>query len=150
MSGMGEEWEDLELPGSMAPYRVTTGCSFGGIREPDPLMTCVIAVLGIVFAAFCIWLTVRFVNRRERWAKWTLVAAVTLPVLYIASFGPTCWIASRLWVGHSLVPYRPIIWAAVNDLVDFQLACDYAELFAAEGTQFLYSMNGDDCWMDAQ
>jgi hypothetical protein len=25
--------------------------------------------LAVAFAAFCVWLTVRFVNRRERWAK---------------------------------------------------------------------------------
>jgi len=44
------------------------------------------------FAAFCIWLGVRIVNRRERWAKWTLAATLALPVLYVASFGPACWI----------------------------------------------------------
>jgi len=27
------------------------------------------AIIGIAFAAFCVWLAVRIVNRRERWAK---------------------------------------------------------------------------------
>jgi hypothetical protein len=31
-----------------------------------------VAVLAFVFVATCIWLTVRVVNRRERWAKRTL------------------------------------------------------------------------------
>jgi uncharacterized BrkB/YihY/UPF0761 family membrane protein len=36
----------------------------------DPLIAGVVALSGIVYAAFCIWLAVRIVNRRERWAKW--------------------------------------------------------------------------------
>jgi len=27
-----------------------------------------LAVLGVVFAAFCVWLTVRIINQREKWA----------------------------------------------------------------------------------
>jgi hypothetical protein len=45
-------------------------------------------VVGAAFAASCIWLTVRIVNRRERWAKWTAVALVLAPVLYVVSSGP--------------------------------------------------------------
>lgn len=42
--------------------------------------------------AFCIWLTVRIINRREHWAKRTLETVVlALPVLYVLSFGPACW-----------------------------------------------------------
>jgi hypothetical protein len=64
----------------------------------------------LAFSAFCLWLAVRVVNRRERWAKWTLAAIVALPVLYIASFGPACWITSRMKVGQDSVTiiYRPI------------------------------------------
>jgi len=54
-------------------------------------MAILIPALGVAFAAFCVWLTVRIVNRRERWAKWTLGAVVGLPLLYVASFGPACW-----------------------------------------------------------
>jgi hypothetical protein len=55
----------------------------------------VLPATGVAFAAFCVWLTVRIVNRRERWAKWTLVVVVVVPVLYVASFGPACWWLSR-------------------------------------------------------
>ena len=41
--------------------------------------------LAVAFAAFCVWLTVRIVNRRERWAKWT--AAATLLMAAIGYFG---------------------------------------------------------------
>src|SRR5512144_358113 len=54
-------------------------------------MTILLPALAVAFAAFCVWLTVRIINRRERWAKWTVVAVVGLPVLYILSFGPACW-----------------------------------------------------------
>ena len=69
-----------------------------------------IPVLGIAFAAFCVWLTVRIVNRRERWAKWTLAALVGVPVLYLASFGPACWLASWTNTGAGFLPmiYRPV------------------------------------------
>src|SRR5262245_30231792 len=33
----------------------------------------ILAVLGMGFSAFCIWLTVRIVARRERWAIWTAI-----------------------------------------------------------------------------
>src|SRR5579872_127975 len=59
-------------------------------------MTILLPALAVAFAAFCVWLTVRIVNRRERWAKRTLAVVVGLPVLYFASFGPWCWITSRL------------------------------------------------------
>src|SRR5579863_4997533 len=55
-------------------------------------MNILLAVLAAPFAAICVWLMVRIVNRRERWAKWTLVAALAIPLLYVASFGPACWI----------------------------------------------------------
>ena len=40
-------------------------------------MTILLPVLAIAFAAVCVWLTVRVVNRRERWAKWMLAAGIS-------------------------------------------------------------------------
>ena len=97
-------------------------------------MTILLPALGVAFAAFCVWLTVRIVNRWERWAKWTLAAFVGLSVLYVLSFGPACWISSHTldrgdrigaqtvnmmyqpilslaWSGPSIVQ-GPIIWYA--------------------------------------
>ncbi len=52
----------------------------------------ILSAAGVVLAALCIWLTVRIVNRRERWAKRTLAALIVLmPIFYLASFGPECW-----------------------------------------------------------
>jgi hypothetical protein len=62
--------------------------------------------LTVAFAAFCVWLTVRIVNRRERWAKWTLAAVVVLPVFYVASFGLAC----RSWSGQPVNTIRRVPW----------------------------------------
>jgi hypothetical protein len=51
-------------------------------------MSIVLPALAVAFAAFCVWLGVRIVNRRERWAKWTAVVVVALLVGYPLSFGP--------------------------------------------------------------
>jgi hypothetical protein len=38
-------------------------------------------MFGVAFAAFCVWLTVRIVNRRERWAiRLAIVVGALLPV----------------------------------------------------------------------
>ncbi len=58
-------------------------------------MTILLPTLAVAFAAICVWLMVRVVNRRERWAKWALAGAIGLPVLYVASFGPACWMTSQ-------------------------------------------------------
>jgi hypothetical protein len=90
-------------------------------------MTIILFTLSVAFAAFCVWLTVRIVNRRERWARWTLVGLlVGLPVLYVLSFGPACWwIATTIQevpggppIGNNAVyaprAYWPIGWASIR------------------------------------
>jgi hypothetical protein len=54
-----------------------------------------LSIFGITFVAFCVWLTVRIINRRERWAKWTQAAVVGVPMLYVLSFGPAMWMLDR-------------------------------------------------------
>ena len=75
----------------------------------------IISALGVVFAAFCVWLTVRIVNRRERWAKRMAVLLVLL-VGYPLSFAPAIWIHPYLpdpaqdvvrWI------YEPLHWLVV-------------------------------------
>jgi hypothetical protein len=50
--------------------------------------------LAVAYAAGGIWLAVRIVNRREKWAKRTAAALACLPFLYALSFGPACWLAA--------------------------------------------------------
>jgi hypothetical protein len=42
-------------------------------------MTILLPALAVACAAFCVWLAVRIMNRRERWAKRTLTLLVGLP-----------------------------------------------------------------------
>jgi hypothetical protein len=68
--------------------------------------------LGAAFAAFCLWLTVRIINRRERWAKRTAAALLfVVLVAYPLSFGPRCWEVGRSQDVYSeMILYRPILW----------------------------------------
>ncbi|MBI3864752.1 MAG: hypothetical protein HY290_22980 [Planctomycetia bacterium] len=45
-------------------------------------MTMVLLILAVACGAFCVWLTVRIVNRREQWTAWTVVAIAVL--VYVA------------------------------------------------------------------
>ena len=80
-------------------------------------MAILFAILGVAFAALCVWLGVRTINRRERWAKRTLAAVFGLPMLYAASFGPACWISSRTGIGSRAVSvvYQPILRLCMRD-----------------------------------
>jgi hypothetical protein len=88
-------------------------------------MATALSIFGLAFAAFCVWLIVRVVNRRERWAKWTLAVVIGLPVVYLASFGPArAMIGPRqLLAGPDTLLetyqccYRPIFWAMENPLI---------------------------------
>jgi hypothetical protein len=77
-------------------------------------------ILGIVFVAYCIWLTVRIVNRRERWAKRT-AAGLVIVLAYPLSFGPACWLADRLPIvqGPVTTAYRPLAAAAARGPTSF-------------------------------
>jgi hypothetical protein len=76
-------------------------------------MAVALAIFGLAFAAFCLWLTVRIVNRRERWAKWTLATVVGVPVLYAAGFAPLFWIDAQAHVeSNSSVANACRIYAA--------------------------------------
>jgi|SRR5579863_7731078 len=74
-------------------------------------MTALLPTLAVAFTAFCVWLTVRIVNRRERWAKWMLAVNIGTPVLYLASFGPACRLVrhEQLSARTAAHAYRPLL-----------------------------------------
>ena len=112
-------------------------------------MALALSIFGVAFAAFCVWLTVRIVNRKERWAKRMLAAVVALPLLYVLSFGPTCWIYSRAageddaeeWVTTDFI-HAPLLWVwrfhdgIISDAIDW-----YANVGAAVEVQAATKMN---------
>jgi hypothetical protein len=73
-------------------------------HELNVLLT-ILGSLGICVSAFCFWLVIRIINRRERWAKRVLTTTLVLPVLYVAGFGPAAWLAS--W---ELAPKGLVAW----------------------------------------
>ena len=100
-------------------------------------MTILLPTLAIAFAAFCVWLTVRIVNRRERWAKRTLAAVFAVPILYLTSFGLWCWIVSHGTKESRLVGvpavFEPLTWSfragPLGDALEW-----YTKLGAAGGS----------------
>jgi len=48
-------------------------------------------LLGLTVSALCSGLTVRIINRREKWAKRAAVAVAIFFILYAPSFGPFAW-----------------------------------------------------------
>jgi len=101
-------------------------------------MATALTVSGAAFAAFCVWLSVRFVNRRERWVKWT-AAGVVVALLYPLSFGPACWITSRLNTGAGCIPsvYRPLALIMIDG------PADLTELLLSFST---FGAAPDWCW----
>jgi hypothetical protein len=74
------------------------------------------AIVGVAFAAVCVWLTVRIVNRRERWAKWTALGVICLPLLYVMSLGPVCALVGRGALPASIlkIAFRPCLDLAIE------------------------------------
>jgi hypothetical protein len=69
------------------------------------------------FAAVCLWLAIRVVNRRQLWASWSLALAVSIPALYAVSFGPACWLNERGYLSDWDVIdlYGPILKLESNE-----------------------------------
>jgi hypothetical protein len=105
--------------------------AFLASRQPgyNPAMMIVLPTLSVAFAAFCVWLTARIINRRERWAKRIAVILAVLLVAYPLSVRPAFWILERAgdpgwaidayhmfyapiwWVyDHGPQPVRSLIW----------------------------------------
>ena len=114
-----------------------------GQSDPDPPFGAALALA--VLAAFSVWLTVRIVNRRERWTKWTLAAVVALPVLYVASFGPACWLVSRMEDSDSELPvvYTPLGWLCWKSPLVKTVLHAYGRLGISGEQQVMYPVGED-------
>jgi hypothetical protein len=91
-------------------------------------MGIVLPALVVALAAFCIWLSVRIVNRRERWARRTAFALlVGLPMLYGLSIGPAKWLDDRHLVSESTTEslFGPLSWLYEHAPSSIQRATDW-------------------------
>jgi hypothetical protein len=73
-------------------------------------MTLVLSIFGVAFAALCVWLAVRIVNRKERWAKRLAAAIIVIPSLYALGIGPAGWLRSYDFISHDaeLTFFHPV------------------------------------------
>lgn len=76
-------------------------------------------------------------ERKPFW-PWIVALLIGLPALYVVSFGPACWVCSRLdprnqerWCRLER-GYKPIIWLACRNHRMNDAATWYAELLAEE------------------
>ncbi|MBI3866707.1 MAG: hypothetical protein HY290_32905, partial [Planctomycetia bacterium] len=102
-------------------------------------MTILLPALAVIFAAVNVWLIVRIINRKERWAKWTIAATLCLPALYVLSFGPACGLVERgtLNISNVAPVYRPILVVMLRGPNWMRRPLDeYARLCGGEGTVF--------------
>jgi multisubunit Na+/H+ antiporter MnhE subunit len=70
-------------------------------------MAVAFAIFGVAFAAFGVWLGVRIVNRRERWAKWMATVMLVALLLYPLSAGPA-WLLTRRIMARPAVQEWPL------------------------------------------
>ncbi len=101
-------------------------------------MTFLLPALAVAFAAFCVWLTVRLVNRgwrpgRRFWIAAPLVAMLAYPL----SLFPLSWLETRnvFWdipfAGSAIATYRvPAYWLADNGPEWFEYTVDFLETSA--------------------
>lgn len=61
-------------------------------------MALVPSIFGVALAALCVWLTVRIVNRRERWAIRLAAVIATVLVLFLGWAG-LCYYLDRYVIG---------------------------------------------------
>ncbi len=130
-------------------------------RRYNPPMGTFLAFFGVSFVAFCVWLTIRIVNRRERWAKRTAWGVSSLLLLYPLSLGPACRIAATpmdfgfifpaapAWMS----PYWPLGWLATDGAparirggqrpVFMRLIKSYVKLWLPRGTGVLIPATRD-------
>ncbi len=89
----------------------------------------------VAFAAFCVWLAVRIVDRRERWAKRTAIALILwMLVAYPLSMGPIWRLRSKgalpKWADiASEVAHEPFIWLMDNSPLANDVGASYFELW---------------------
>ncbi|MBS0263484.1 MAG: hypothetical protein JSS02_16200 [Planctomycetes bacterium] len=68
-------------------------------RSREGQMLVLLLTLAVAFGSFCVWLFVRIVNRRERWAMWTVAA---LPALLVFAYlGAYALLYEPMWT----IPY---------------------------------------------
>ena len=88
-------------------------------RVESRSMAILIPALFAAFAAFCIWLAVRIVNRRERWAKWTSAVVAVMVIFYPLSVGPASGLFAHHILSEQMMPTFKIIYAPLQLVIQW-------------------------------
>ncbi len=81
-----------------------------------PGMAMLLGLTGVSLAAFCVWLAVRIINRRDKSARMLLAATLVALMLYPLSASPAERLAQKLGIHATLDPvarlfYAPLRWS---------------------------------------
>jgi len=105
---------DRARVGRMAPSSEDDSPHHGEWR---PAMTIIFSTLAAAFGAFCVWLTVRIVNRRERWAKLTAVFVIVVlgyPLSYPAVLRVDAEVDAPNWAVDVMVSFYTPAFIAIR------------------------------------
>lgn len=65
-------------------------------------------------------------ERKKRWIDWTafLIVGIALPILYVLSIGPACWLVTKKIIPLRFVEtaYQPVVRAVVSSPPSIQQA----------------------------
>jgi hypothetical protein len=90
--------------------------------------------VGALYAAACVWICVRLLNRRERWSKCVALALAVTPLLYVLSSGPISMVAFHSRVVHvptAMPDGSSVVTATSETELSRWFAIAYAPLFWA-------------------
>jgi len=60
-------------------------------------MAIALSIFGAAYAGCFVWLAIRVIRRRERWAKWTLGIMVALAVIALVGCGLLAYAIREFW-----------------------------------------------------
>jgi len=89
-------------------------------------------------------------EKRAVW-PWIVALVVGVPVLYVASFGPACWITCRVcrWSVPTLSAiYRPMVWTMQHSDKTGTVIVSYAQLVAKPEWHWGEMADGDWMWAE--
>jgi hypothetical protein len=105
----------------------------------------IVAVLGAALAAFGIWLIVRIINRRERWAIWTAAGLAILMVVHILRDHLPATIAIACVVETILAAWQTVSMGVRRKMRD---ACKWGALLTL--MLALPLSVGPACWLSSR
>jgi hypothetical protein len=83
-------------------------------------------------------------NRKRCHWSWIVATVIAAPVIYAASFGPSCWISNRSGMGERAlsVAYQPMLWLWMRTDQPAKVVQWYALLGTHDDSHAINSVDG--------